>query len=36
MVQSQAGNIKSGWKNIFAAFALAASGKTLLIKYSSK
>ena len=25
MVQSQAGNIKSGWKNIFSTFALAAS-----------
>ena len=25
MVQSQGGNIKSGWKNIFSAFALAAS-----------
>lgn len=25
MVQSQMGNIKSGWKNIFATFALAAS-----------
>ncbi len=25
MVQSQSGNIKSGWKNIFSTFALAAS-----------
>ena len=34
MIQSQSSNIKSGWKNIFAAFTLAASDEEGIVALS--